>query len=56
MLRWSLTFLILALVAGLLGFTSIAGASMGIAKVLFVLFLIGCLITFFIGRKALSKL
>lgn len=56
MLRWSATFLILALIAGLLGFTTIAGAAMGIAKILFVLFLIACVITFFIGRKAISKI
>ena len=56
MLRWSAIFLILALVAGLLGFTTIAGTAMGIAKVLFVLFLIICIVTFFIGRKAMSKI
>jgi uncharacterized membrane protein YtjA (UPF0391 family) len=56
MLRWSAIFLILALVAGLLGFTTIAGTAMGIAKVLFVLFLIICIITFFLGRKAMSKI
>lgn len=56
MLRWSAIFLILALVAGLLGFTTIAGTAMGIAKVLFVLFLIICIVTFFIGRKAVSKI
>jgi len=56
MLRWSAIFLILALVAGLLGFTTIAGTAMGIAKVLFILFLIACIITFFLGRKAISKI
>lgn len=40
MLSWAFTFLVLALVAGLLGFTSIAGASMGIAKILFLIFLV----------------
>ncbi len=40
MLQWTITFLILALVAGLLGFTDVAGASAGIAKVLFFIFLI----------------
>ena len=39
MLRWALIFLILGLIAALLGFTGIAGASIGIAKVLFFLFL-----------------
>lgn len=40
MLRWALIFLVIALIAGLLGFTSIAGASMAIAKTLFFIFLV----------------
>lgn len=56
MLKWSFMFLVFALIAGLLGFTSIAGASIGIAKVLFILFLIICIVTFLLGRKAVSKI
>ncbi len=41
MLRWALTFLILAMIAGLLGFTGIAGDAMYIAKILFYIFLVG---------------
>jgi uncharacterized membrane protein YtjA (UPF0391 family) len=40
MLNWALIFLVVALIAGLLGFTSIAGAAIGIAKILFVVFLV----------------
>ncbi len=40
MLRWALIFLVVALVAGVLGFTSIAGASIDIAKILFFVFLV----------------
>ncbi len=40
MLRWALIFLIVGLVAGLLGFTSIAGASVAIAKTLFFIFMV----------------
>ena len=40
MLGWALTFLVVALIAGVLGFTSIAGAAMGIAKILFFVFLV----------------
>ncbi|MDP3852823.1 DUF1328 domain-containing protein [Phenylobacterium sp.] len=40
MLGWALTFLVVALIAGLLGFTSIAGAAMGIAKIMFFVFLV----------------
>lgn len=40
MLRWALGFLVLALIAGVLGFTGLAGDSMYIAKILFFLFLV----------------
>jgi uncharacterized membrane protein YtjA (UPF0391 family) len=40
MLYWALVFLVVGLVAGVLGFTTIAGASFAIAKFLAGLFLI----------------
>jgi uncharacterized membrane protein YtjA (UPF0391 family) len=40
MLGWALTFLVVALIAGALGFGGIAGASAGIAKILFLIFII----------------
>ena len=39
MLRWSITFLVIALIAALFGFTTIAGVSIDIAKILFFIFL-----------------
>ena len=39
MLRWALMFLVIGLIAGVLGFTGIAGASIAIAKVLFFVFM-----------------
>jgi uncharacterized membrane protein YtjA (UPF0391 family) len=45
MLRWALGFFIVALVAALLGFTGIAVAAAGMAKILFYLFLILFLVT-----------
>ncbi|MEJ7728121.1 MAG: DUF1328 domain-containing protein [Polyangiaceae bacterium] len=46
MLRWSLIFLVVALIAGALGFFGIAGSAAGIAKILLVVFLgvaaVGC--------------
>jgi uncharacterized membrane protein YtjA (UPF0391 family) len=45
MLRWALAFFIVALIAALLGFTGIAIAAAGIAKILFYLFLILFLVT-----------
>ena len=40
MLGWTVIFLLIALAAGVLGFTTIAGAAAGIAKILFVIFLV----------------
>ncbi len=40
MLRWAIIFLVVALIAGVLGFGGIAGTSMGIAKILAILFVI----------------
>ena len=40
MLSWVIIFLVIALIAGVLGFTKIAGTATEIAKVLFVIFLI----------------
>ncbi|HTY40771.1 MAG TPA: DUF1328 domain-containing protein [Thermoanaerobaculia bacterium] len=38
MLRWALTFLVIGLVAALLGFTGVAGASFAIARLLALIF------------------
>ncbi len=35
MLRWIITFLVIALIAAVLGFGGIAGAAAGIAKIIF---------------------
>jgi uncharacterized membrane protein YtjA (UPF0391 family) len=35
MIKWALIFLVVGLIAGLLGFTGIAGASFALAKLLF---------------------
>jgi uncharacterized membrane protein YtjA (UPF0391 family) len=40
MLGWALTFLVVALIAGLLGFTSIVGPAIAVAKILFLIFLV----------------
>jgi uncharacterized membrane protein YtjA (UPF0391 family) len=39
MLYWALMFLIVALIAGVLGFTGIAAAAAGVAKILAFVFL-----------------
>lgn len=45
MLGWSLTFLVIALIAALFGFGGIASASAGIAQVLFFVFLVLFVVT-----------
>jgi uncharacterized membrane protein YtjA (UPF0391 family) len=58
MLKWAIVFLIIAIIAGVFGFTGIEAASATIAKVLFgiflVLFLGALCIGLFIGSKLLS--
>jgi uncharacterized membrane protein YtjA (UPF0391 family) len=49
MLSWVVTFLIIALVAGLLGFGGIAGTSIEIAKVIFFIALILFLVSAVFG-------
>jgi uncharacterized membrane protein YtjA (UPF0391 family) len=49
MLKWAVIFLVIALVAALFGFTDIASASAGIAKILFGIFLVLFLAAVFIG-------
>ena len=46
MLKWSIIFIVLALIAGFLGFTGIAGAATGIAQLLFFGFLILLVLSF----------
>jgi len=54
MLSWVVTFLIIALVAGILGFGGIAGTSIEIAKVIFfiavILFLVSAVFGLVRGR------
>jgi uncharacterized membrane protein YtjA (UPF0391 family) len=55
MLGWVVTFLIVALIAGILGFGGIAGASIEIAKIIFfiavVLFLVSAVVGLARGRS-----
>ena len=51
MLYYSLVFLLVALVAGILGFGVIAGTAAMIAKVLFFIFLVLFIVTLLRGRR-----
>jgi len=54
MLSWVVTFLVIALIAGILGFGGIAGASIEIAKAIFfiavILFLVSAVVGLARGR------
>lgn len=56
MLRWAVIFLIVALVAALFGFTEIASASAGIAKVLFGIFLFVFFVAVVLGLFAGNRI
>lgn len=49
MLRWSLAFLVLALIAALFGFGVIASAAIGVAKILFFIFVVLLLVSLIAG-------
>jgi len=56
MLRWAVLFLVLGLIAGVLGFNLIAGVSIAIAKFLFFLFIAIFLVLLVLGLTAARRL
>ncbi len=54
MLNWAATFFVIAIIAAVLGFTSIAGSAIDIAKILFVVFLVLAVVSFIFGRRVTS--
>lgn len=55
MLKWSIIFLVIALISGLLGFGIIADVAVGIAKFLFFVFLILFVGSLILGLVAARK-
>jgi uncharacterized membrane protein YtjA (UPF0391 family) len=51
-LNYAITFLIIAIIAGVLGFGVIAGTAAVIARVLFIIFLVLFVASLFGGRRA----
>lgn len=49
MLHWAISFLVLALIAGVLGFGGIATASIEIAQILFFVFIVLFIISALVG-------
>jgi uncharacterized membrane protein YtjA (UPF0391 family) len=50
-LRWSLAFLVIAIIAAVFGFGGVASDATGIAKILFFAFLVLALFSFIVGRR-----
>jgi uncharacterized membrane protein YtjA (UPF0391 family) len=51
MLNLSITLLVIALIAGLLGFTTIAGTAIEFAKIVFVIFLVLFVVSLIFGNR-----
>jgi len=54
MLRWALTFAIIAVIASLLGFTNVAGTSYDIAKLFALIFLVLFIVALVAGRRVMG--
>ncbi len=51
MLRWTVIFLVVAIIAAIFGFGGIAAGAAGIAKFLFFLFLVLFILSLIFGRR-----
>jgi uncharacterized membrane protein YtjA (UPF0391 family) len=51
MLSWAITFLLIALLAGLFGFGLVGGMAYGAAKICFFVFLILAVVSLLTGRR-----
>lgn len=51
MLKWTLVFLLVALLAGFLGFFALEGLAMWMAKVTFIVFLVLFVVSLVLGRR-----
>jgi len=54
MLRWSVTFLIIAIIAAVFGFGGIAAGAASFAKILFFIAIAVFLISLFTGRRRID--
>lgn len=52
MLRWSILLLVVAILAGLFGFTDIAGPAYFVAKILFFVFLVLFVLSLIVGSRS----
>lgn len=56
MLKWAIIFFVISVIAAFFGFTGIASAASGIAKILFFIFLAGFIITLVIYLLIAAKI
>jgi uncharacterized membrane protein YtjA (UPF0391 family) len=56
MIKWAIIFAVIALVAGALGFSGVAGTAMGIAKLLFWIAVVVAVILFLLGMTVYKSL
>ena len=56
MLRWSLAFFIVSIIAALFGFTGISSGAAEIAKILFFIFLALCILSVVLGITVFKKI
>jgi uncharacterized membrane protein YtjA (UPF0391 family) len=56
MLKWAAFFLVIALISGAFGFSGVAAAATGMAKILFYLFLVLCAGALILGIFFVKKL
>jgi uncharacterized membrane protein YtjA (UPF0391 family) len=55
MLKWSVTFFVIAIVAAIFGFTGLAEGAASIAKILFFFFLVLFVVSLLVGGALLKK-
>ena len=55
MLKWTLTFLVIAIIAAIFGFGGIAAGAVSIAKTIFFIFLVLVVVSFILGITVLKK-
>ncbi len=56
MLRWAILFLVIALIAALLGFGTLAGTAAWAAKITFLVFLVLFAMSMILGRRVPTEL
>jgi len=56
MIKWAIIFAVIALIAGALGFTGVAGTAMGIAKLLFWIGIVVAVVLLILGLTVFKAL